>query len=173
MTATADRFGSKASIALTKDTNLIVGVASFKGNPHDSHTLEDTLQAVERISGQRPKEGICDRGYRGKTLVGNTKISIPRQQKHKNTYQKKKTRKKFQRRAAIEPVISHVKQDFRLGRNYLKGFLGDEINLILAAMAYNMKSWIRQQKGVIALWLQRVIYSLIKLFNAEFRLLQG
>ena len=166
-------FGSKASIALTKDTNLIVGVASFKGNPHDSHTLEDTLQAVERTSGQRPKEGICDRGYRGKTLVGATKISIPRQQKHKNTYQKQKTRKKFRRRAAIEPIIGHAKQDFRLGRNYLKGFLGDEINLILAAMAFNMKSWIRQQKGVFALWLQRAIYSLIKLFNTEFRLLQG
>ena len=48
-------FGSKASIALTKNTNLIAGVASFKGNPHDSHTLEDTLQAVERATGQRPK----------------------------------------------------------------------------------------------------------------------
>lgn len=166
-------FGSKASIALTKDTNLIVGVASFKGNPHDSHTLEDTLQAVERTSGRRPKEGICDRGYRGKTSVGTTKISIPKQQKHKNSYQKQKTRKKFQRRAAIEPVISHAKQDFRLGRNYLKGFLGDEINLILAAMAFNMKSWIRQQKDVFGLWLQRVIYSMFKLFNVELRFLQG
>lgn len=166
-------FGSKASIALTKDTNLIVGVASFRGNPHDSQTLEDTLQAVERTSGQRPKEGICDRGYRGKSTLGATKISIPKQQKHKNSYQKQKVRKKFQRRAAIEPIIGHVKQDFRLGRNYLKGFLGDEINLILAAMAFNMKSWIRQQKDIFGLWLQRVIYSMIKLFNAEFRLLQS
>jgi IS5 family transposase len=166
-------FGSKASIAITKDTNLIAGVASFKGNPHDSHTLEDTLQAVERTTGQRPKEGICDRGYRGKRWVGSTKISIPQQQKHRNSYQKQKIRKKFRRRAAIEPVIGHVKQDFRLGRNYLKGFLGDEINLILAAMAYNMRSWIRQQKGIFALWLYRIIYSLIKLFKAEFRLLQG
>lgn len=166
-------FGSKASVALTKDTNLIVGVASFKGNSHDSHTLENTLQAVERTSGKRPEEGICDRGYRGKASVGSTKISIPKQQKHKNSYQKQKIRKKFQRRAAIEPVISHVKQDFRLGRNYLKGFLGDEINLILAAMAFNMKSWIRQQKTIFALWLQRLFYSLIKLFKIEFRLLQG
>lgn len=165
-------FGSKASIALTKDTNLIVGVASFKGNPHDSYTLEDTLEAVERTSANRPTEGICDRGYRGKATVGTTKISIPKQQKHKNIYQKQKTRKKFQRRAAIEPVISHAKQDFRLGRNYLKGFLGDEINLILAAMAFNMKSWIRQQKDIFWLWLQKAIYSLIKLFNIEFRLLQ-
>jgi IS5 family transposase len=98
-------FGSKASIAITKDTNLIAGVASFKGNPHDSHTLEDTLQAVERTTGQRPKEGICDRGYRGKRWVGSTKISIPQQQKHRNSYQKQKIRKKFRRRAAIEPGL--------------------------------------------------------------------
>ena len=166
-------FGSKASIALTKDTNLIVGVASFKGNPHDSHTLEDTLQAVERTSGTRPTEGICDRGYRGKTNVGNTKISIPKQQKHKNNYQKQKVKKKFQRRTAIEPIIGHVKQDFRLGRNYLKGFLGDEINLILAAMAFNMKSWIRHQKHVFWFWLKGATFFLIKIFNIEFRLLQG
>jgi IS5 family transposase len=167
------RFGSKASIALTKDTNLIAGVASFKGNPHDSHTLEDTLKAVERTSGQRPKEGICDRGYRGKKAVGTTKISIPKKQKHKNSYQKQKTRKKFQRRAAIEPVIGHVKQDFRLGRNYLKGFLGDEINLILAAMAFNMKSWIRQKKSAFVLWLRMIIYLLSKPLNVDSRLLQA
>lgn len=165
-------FGSKASIALTKDTNLIVGVASFRGNPHDSQTLEDTLKAVERTSGQRPEEGICDRGYRGKSSLGATKISTPKQKKHKNSYQKHKVRKKFQRRAAIEPVIGHIKQDFRLGKNYLKGFLGDEINLFLAAMAFNMKSWIRQQKGIFEYGIQRIIYSLIKLFNAELRLLQ-
>lgn len=166
-------FGSKASIALTKDSNLIVGVASFKGNPHDNHTLEDTLQAVERTSGQRPKEGICDRGYRGKSIFGTTRIVIAKQQKHKNSYQKQKVRRKFQRRAAIEPVIGHIKQDFRLGRNYLKGFIGDEINLILASMAFNMKSWIRLQKDTFGLWLQKVIYLLIKILDGESRLLQG
>ncbi len=166
-------FGSKASLALTKQSNLIVGVASFKGNPHDSNTLEDTLQAVERATGQRPKEGICDRGYRGKAKVGTTQISIPKAKKHKNDYQKQKTKKKFQRRAAIEPVIGHAKQDFRLGRNYLKGFLGDEINLTLAAMAFNLRSWIRKQKTIFVYWLQRWICPLMNLVNANIGLLQG
>lgn len=165
-------FGSKAAIALSKDTNLIVGVASFQGNPHDSHTLEDTLKAVERTSGKRPREGICDRGYRGKAQVGSTKISIPKLQKHKNNYQKQKVRKAFRRRAAIEPIIGHTKQDFRLGRNYLKGFLGDEINLTLAAMAFNLKSWINKQKIVFVLWLQRWIYLVTRLTNSYPRLLQ-
>ncbi|MEM9829300.1 MAG: transposase [Bacteroidota bacterium] len=134
------RFGSKASVTLTKDTNLIVGVASFLGNPHDSNTLEGILQAVERTAGKRPKEGICDRGYRSKASVGTTQISIPKSKKHKNSYQKQKTRRKFRQRAAIEPIFSHAKQDFRLGRNYLKGFLRDEINLTLVAMAFNLRS---------------------------------
>ena len=42
-------------------------------------------------------------------------------------------RKRFRRRAAIEPVISHLKADFRLLRCFLKGFQGDQLNLMLAA----------------------------------------
>jgi len=46
-----------------------------------------------------------------------------------------KTRKRFQRRAAIEPVIGYLKSDHRLDRNFLKGFNGDQINLLMAAAA--------------------------------------
>jgi IS5 family transposase len=35
----------------------------------------------------------------------------------------------------------HVKSDHRMARNYLKGFKGDEINLLLAATAFNLKKW--------------------------------
>ncbi|HRB51898.1 MAG TPA: hypothetical protein PKX63_08990, partial [Niabella sp.] len=36
-------------------------------------------------------------------------------------------------------VFSHLKADFRLCRNYYKGIVGDDINLILAAAAMNFK----------------------------------
>lgn len=55
--------------------------------------------------------------------------------------EKEQKRKKFKRRAAIEPTIGHLKSDHRLSRNYLKGFVGDEINLLLAATAFNLKKW--------------------------------
>jgi IS5 family transposase len=45
---------------------------------------------------------------------------------------------------AIEPVIGHLKSDHRLSRNYLKGFIGDEINLLLAAAAFNLKKWMNR-----------------------------
>jgi IS5 family transposase len=46
---------------------------------------------------------------------------------------------KPQRRAAIEPIIGHLKSDFRLSRNLLKGQVGDEINVLMAACAWNLK----------------------------------
>ena len=52
-------------------------------------------------------------------------------------------RKRFRRRAAIEPVISHLKHDFRLLRCFPKGFQGDQLNLMLAAAVWNFCKWMR------------------------------
>ncbi len=53
-------------------------------------------------------------------------------------------RKRFRRRAATEPLISHLKHDFRLLRCFLKGFQGDQLNLMLAAAAWNFRKWMRR-----------------------------
>ena len=49
----------------------------------------------------------------------------------------------MRRRAAVEPVIGHVKAEHRLGRNYLKGRVGDRINAVLAAAGYNFSLLLR------------------------------
>jgi IS5 family transposase len=41
-------------------------------------------------------------------------------------------------RAGIEGLISHLKHDHGMLRNYLKGIAGDQINTLLAAAAYNI-----------------------------------
>ena len=88
---------------------------------------------------------ICDIGYRGVKEVDGTIICIPGTPKKIDTkYLKEQKRKKFRRRAATKPVIGHLKSDHRLLRNYLKGFIGDEINLLLAAAAFNFKKWINR-----------------------------
>ena len=56
---------------------------------------------------------------------------------------KRKARKNFGRRCAIEPLIGHLKNDFRLARNYLKGTVGDAVNLLLSAAAFNCRKWMR------------------------------
>ena len=39
----------------------------------------------------------------------------------------------MRRRAAVEPVIGHIKAEHRMGRNYLKERDGDRCNAVLAA----------------------------------------
>ena len=59
-------------------------------------------------------------------------------------YQRQKARKRFRKRVGIKPIIGHLKSDYRLIRNYLKGTVGDSINLMLAAAAFNCKKWMRE-----------------------------
>lgn len=72
--------------------------------------------------------------------MDGTQILIPNKPKAKDSYyQRKKKHKLFCKRAGIEPTIGHLKSDYRLGRNFYKGLLGDAINVMLAAAAYNFK----------------------------------
>ena len=165
-------YGTKASIVATKDSGVIVGVASHSKNEHDSRTLEVALRSANQTRTTSIKEAICDRGYRGVKEVLGTTICIPGTPlKRDSEYQKQNKREKFKRRAAIEPIIGHLKSDFRLARNYLKGFIGDQINLLLAATAWNLKKWINLYffalfNGEIKLLLESV--SQIKLYYQIF-----
>ena len=138
-------YGSKASIVVTKNSGIIVGAVHFSKNKYDGHTLPETLKQTTELVGRKPKVAICDRGFRGKSIVDGTKVVIPKPPgKRSTTYQKQKARKRFRRRAGIEPIIGHLKSDFRLMRNYLKGSVGDSINLMLAAAAFNFRKLLRQ-----------------------------
>jgi len=65
---------------------------------------------------------------------------IPKQApKHAGSFQRRKARERFRRRAGIEAIISHLKFDYPLVRNYITGIVGDRINLMLAAAAFNFK----------------------------------
>jgi len=135
-------YGTKASVVTTKKSGIIIGVSAHSTNEHDSKTLEVALASATSNRNKPIKEAICDRGYIGKKEVDGIIISIPGKELKRDTkYQKEKKRQKFRRRAAIEPIIGHLKSDHRMQRNYLKGFIGDEINLLLAASAFNLKKW--------------------------------
>lgn len=136
-------YGTKASIVSTYTKGIIVGVATHDINQHDSKTLEAALAHARTNRTTTISEAVCDRGYRGSKQVGLTQISIPGVHLKRDTVkQKEEKRKKFRRRAAIEPVIGHLKNDYRMARNYLKGFIGDQINLLMAACAWNLKKWV-------------------------------
>ena len=49
----------------------------------------------------------------------------------------------FERLSLIEAMIGHLKSDHRLGRNFLRGRLDDELNVLLAAVGWNIMKLIR------------------------------
>lgn len=138
-------YGSKASIVVTKNSGIIVGAVNFSKNHYDGHTLPEALKQTKELVGKRPDVAICDRGYKGNKFIDGTQIVIPKNPGKKvSAYERQKARKRFRRRAGIEPIIGHLKSDFKLMRNYLRGSLGDSINLMLAATAFNLRKLLRQ-----------------------------
>ena len=136
-------YGNKVSIVSTKDTNIIVGVASHDKNIHDSKTLNVAISHANSNRNKPIKQAVCDRGYVGAKVVLGVNIILPKKAlKRDNRYQQDKKRKLCKRRAAIEPIIGHLKSDFRLSRNLLKGQVGDEINVLMAACAWNLRKWL-------------------------------
>lgn len=147
-------FGSKVSILVTQRTGVIVGALNFTDTLHDSKTIEATLQQYERLTGNKAKDVFLDRGYKGTKKINDTFLHYPKPDK-KIT---KTKRKRHRRRAAIEPVIGHLKHDYRMARNYLKGITGDEINVYLSAAAMNFKR-------LINLWKQRCVQFILYILS--------
>ena len=159
-------FGNKVSILYTQNTGVIVGALSF-GNQYDGHTLDDALKQYERLLGKRPASVTADRGYKGKSKIEDTLIQIPKTfNKKMSQYQQQKQKKAFRRRAAIEPIIGHIKSDHRLSRNFYKGDFGDAINVMLAAAAFNFKRIMNKYKNIfdnIFLQIQTRIFISLKI----------
>lgn len=131
-------FGNKVSLVRTW-SGLIIGALSFR-NEYDGHTIDRSKEQVDRIYGRNISILAGDRGYRGQKMSGQTRIMIPDVPKASDSqHMRKKKHRLFRKRAGIEPVIGHCKTDHRLGRNFYKGLLGDSINVMLAAAAYNFK----------------------------------
>lgn len=117
----------------------------------DGNTVPDVLAQVKHLVGRIPAVGIADLGYRGTSKVNDTQIMTPKPARNNASVDAMEfARKRLRRRAGIEPVIDHLKSDHRLKRNFLKGFVGDQINLIMAAAAFNFKKWMRE----VIFWLQ-------------------
>lgn len=100
---------------------------------------------------QKPNEVVR------RSQIKGVKISIPsKQKKTANAYQKQVKRKKFRTRAAIEPIIGHLKTDFRLAQNYFLGETGPQINALLSATAWNMKK-------IMEILKQKIIFQFFKI----------
>jgi IS5 family transposase len=161
-----NQIGVKTSLATTAWGGFAVGAMALPGNPFDGHTLEEQLVQVERLTGMMPKRCHVDRGYKGhgvdseicRVIIAGSKKGIS-----------KALKKEMKRRSGIEAEIGHqtirqqqsewrigpnpqsglrprrgeggarVRADGKLGRNWLKGMLGDAQNAILCAAGHNLR----------------------------------
>jgi IS5 family transposase len=82
------------------------------GNPYDGHTLATVIPVMQALVGNTLDRAIADAGYRDHNAPPNYKFRVfTAGQKRRITPQIKR---EFRRRAAIEPVISHLKAEHRM-----------------------------------------------------------
>jgi transposase, IS5 family len=141
-------FGVKVSVATTlhrsKGGQFALHAKALPGNPYDGHTLATIIPEMEVTIGTEIERVLADAGYKGHNAPESRKFRIYTSgQKRRMT---QAIKREMRRRAAVEPVIGHIKNEHRMGRNYLAHQQGDAINAILAAAGYNFRlllTWLR------------------------------
>jgi transposase, IS5 family len=146
-------FGCKVSIATPvtkpKGGQFVLHARALHGNPFDGHTLGPAIADIQRMTGIEVKRGHVDRGYRGHNHPHKFRIWITGQVRRTTAAIKRE----MKRRAAVEPVIGHLKAEHRMDRNHLKGRKGDRANAILAAAGYNFSLLIRWLASIWRAWI--------------------
>ena len=150
-------FGVKVSVTTTlkrsRGGQFIVHAKALPGNPYDGHTLADVIPAMEAQNGGVIGRVVADAGYRGHNAPMPLRVYTTNQKRGVTP----EIKRAFKRRAAVEPVIGHAKNEHRMGRNYLKGRVGDAINAVMAAVGYNFRLLIRWLRLLLRLILAEVL----------------
>src|SRR3546814_19488987 len=94
---------------------------------------------MEQLTGVEARRIHVDKGYRGHNYPNKFRVWISGQVRRVT----KTIRREMKRRAAVEPVIGHVKAEHRMQRNYLTGRHGDHAHAVLPAAGYNFHPHIR------------------------------
>jgi transposase, IS5 family len=141
-------FGVKVSVATTIKRSpggqFVLHAKALPGNPYDGHTLKTVIPAIEKITGATLSRILADAGYKGHNAPPSHKMRVYTSGQKRGVTGKIK--KLMKRRAAVEPVIGHMKQDHRMHRNHLAHAAGDAINAVLDAAGYNFRrilNWLR------------------------------
>jgi len=152
-------FGVKVGIVTTEKESFVIGMKTLPGNPFDAHTLAESVKNAESITGRNITGDILvDRGYRGHNYEGPATVHIVGKKKTEPPWRWRWKK----RRAAIEPIIGHMKNDGQLGRNQLAGTQGDKINPILCGAGQNIRKLLRE--ALFASLLRQILSSFIHLW---------
>jgi IS5 family transposase len=148
-------FGCKVSVVTPvtapKGGQFVLHAKALHGNPFDGHTLGPIIADLQKQTGVEVQRIHVDKGYRGHNYPNRFKVWISGQVRRVT----KTIRREMKRRAAVEPVIGHIKAEHRMGRNHLKGRHGDRANAVLAAAGFNFHLLLR--------WFERLLRALLRM----------
>jgi IS5 family transposase len=141
-------FGSKISIAIDYYSGVILAIINHSDNPYDGNTSEYLIAKIIKLMPDVELKIInADLGFRrkNKKYIEGVLLVTPASINDKNLSETdiEMIKKLIKKRGSIEPVIGHMKDSHRLGRNYLRGIVGDEINATLSAAGYNFQKFIQ------------------------------
>jgi IS5 family transposase len=129
----------------------VLHAKALHGNPFDGHTLGPVVADLEKLTGVETRRIHVDKGYRGHNHPQKFRVWISGQVRRVTAA----IRREMKWRAAVEPVIGHLKAEHRMDRNHLKGREGDRINAVLAAAGFNFSLLLR--------WLAELLRDLIRM----------
>jgi IS5 family transposase len=107
---------------------------------------------TEKLTGVVALHIHVDKGYRSHNHPHRFRVWIAGQVRRVTA----SIRREMKLRAAVEPVIGHLKAEHRMDHNYLKGRPGDRINAVLAAASYKF--------GLLLRWLAELLRLIIHAF---------
>jgi IS5 family transposase len=138
-----------AIVALSKnDDGLLLSHVEYQHNVADVKTLGPVFTGIKKTLGKSPREVTGDRGFdqslkkqeNCRRRWGIQRMAIPKKGKTPHPNSKESWfRNALKKRAAIEPVIGHLKCDHRMDRCRYKGNTGDTVNVVWATLAWNTK----------------------------------
>ena len=138
-----------AIVALSKnDDGLILSHMEYQHSVADVKTLGPVVTGIKKTLGRSPGDVTGDRGFdqslkkqeNCRRRWGVKRIAIPKKGKTPHPNSKESWfRAALKKRAAIEPVIGHLKSDHRMDRCRYKGADGDTVNVVWATVSWNTK----------------------------------
>jgi len=142
-------YGCKVALVVSHKQGLVLSARALNTAQYDGHTLKDSIDHVQAISGIQVKRSFVDRGYRGHGIDDeDCQVFISGQRRGVTP----SIKQQLKRRSAIEPHIGHMKSDGKLRRCFLKGQQGNQLNALLCAIGHNLRMILNKLRDFLVLF---------------------
>jgi hypothetical protein len=100
-------FGEDVLLRGSKGGQFVAHVKALPGNPYDGHTLATVIPDIEQTVGADLERIVTDAGYKGHNAPKDKRFQVYVAGQKRGL--SPTIKRPFRRRAAVEPVIGHLK----------------------------------------------------------------